>query len=301
VRSSTEVETNLVSVERLEEYRNLPSEAPRFIAETEPPADWPQHGALKFEHVDAKYRADLPLVAKDVSFEIRAGDRVGVCGRTGAGKSSLTLILYRILELSAGRVSIDGVDVSRIGLHTLRSRLSILPQDAQSFEGTLRENLDPTGKATDAQLWAALDKCSLKRHVEGMDGKLDAHVDEGGSNLSQGQRQLMSLGRALLRNSKILVLDEATASVDPETDKELQKIIRTEFKDCTIFVIAHRIGTILDSDMILVMDAGRVAEFASPAELLANRGSIFSSLARGSKSAPGTAPATAPGTPMHKD
>ncbi|GAA5929198.1 hypothetical protein JCM1841_006231 [Sporobolomyces salmonicolor] len=279
VRSATEVETNIVSVERVQEYITLPSEAPLEIPDKKPAEEWPQAGSIKFDHVAARYRQGLDLVLKDVSFEIKGGEKVGVCGRTGAGKSSLTMVLYRVIEAESGTVSIDGVDVRQIGLHDLRSRLSIIPQDSQCFEGTLRANLDPSGQSSDAQLWAALEQCRLKEHVESMDGKLDAKIDEGGSNLSSGQRQLMCLGRALLRRSKILVLDEATAAVDVESDREIQLIIRKEFAAATTFTIAHRINTILDSDKVLVMDKGRVAEFDSPAALLQRKDSIFYSLA----------------------
>ncbi|GAA5830776.1 hypothetical protein JCM5353_002363 [Sporobolomyces roseus] len=279
VRSATEVETNIVSVERVQEYISLTPEAPLEIPEKQPSPEWPQAGSIKFEHVAARYREGLDLVLKDVNFEIKAGEKIGVVGRTGAGKSSLTMVLYRVIEAEKGTISIDGVDVAKIGLHDLRSRISIIPQDSQCFEGSLRANLDPTGKSTDAELWSALEQCRLKEHVEGMDGKLDAKIDEGGSNLSSGQRQLMCLGRALLRRSKILVLDEATAAVDVESDKEIQAIIRSEFAGATTFTIAHRINTIMDSTRILVMDKGLVAEFDTPAALLANKSSIFYSLA----------------------
>ncbi|GAA5830633.1 hypothetical protein JCM11251_002541 [Rhodosporidiobolus azoricus] len=279
VRSATEVETNIVSVERVQEYIQLPPEAPLEIPEKKPAAEWPQTGTIKFEHVQARYRADLDLVLKDVDFEIKGGEKVGVCGRTGAGKSSLTMVLYRVIEAAGGRIIIDGVDVSSIGLHDLRSKLSIIPQDSQMFAGTLRDNLDPAGEASDAQLWAALEQCRLKEHVERMEGKLDAKIDEGGSNFSSGQRQLICLGRALLRRSKILVLDEATAAVDVESDRDIQTVIRREFANATIFVIAHRINTIMDCDKILVMNAGEVAEFDAPSTLLQNPDSIFRSLA----------------------
>ncbi|CEQ40462.1 SPOSA6832_02085, partial [Sporobolomyces salmonicolor] len=294
VRSATEVETNIVSVERVQEYITLPSEAPLEIPDKKPAEEWPQAGSIKFDHVAARYRQGLDLVLKDVSFEIKGGEKVGGKGRmlTLAGPEqslrsnrcrkefpddgapfalpdSLSMVLYRVIEAESGTVSIDGVDVRQIGLHDLRSRLSIIPQDSQCFEGTLRANLDPSGQSSDAQLWAALEQCRLKEHVESMDGKLDAKIDEGGSNLSSGQRQLMCLG----------VLDEATAAVDVESDREIQLIIRKEFAAATTFTIAHRINTILDSDKVLVMDKGRVAEFDSPAALLQRKDSIFYSLA----------------------
>ncbi|GAA5894971.1 uncharacterized protein JCM6883_002275 [Sporobolomyces salmoneus] len=279
VRSATEVETNIVSVERVQEYISLKPEAPLEIPEKQPSPEWPQAGSIKFSHVAARYREGLDLVLKDIDFEIKAGEKIGVVGRTGAGKSSLTMVLYRVIEAERGTISIDGVDVSKIGLHDLRSRISIIPQDSQCFEGSLRANLDPTGKASDAELWAALEQCRLKEHVENMDGKLDAKIDEGGSNLSSGQRQLLCLGRALLRRSKILVLDEATAAVDVESDKEIQAIIRQEFASATTFTIAHRINTIMDSTRILVLDKGTVKEFDTPAALLGRKDSIFYSLA----------------------
>ncbi|GAA5854514.1 hypothetical protein JCM9279_000825 [Rhodotorula babjevae] len=279
VRSATEVETNIVSVERVQEYTQLEPEAPLEVPANKPSPDWPQQGVIRFEHVKARYREDLDLVLRDVNFEIKAGEKVGVCGRTGAGKSSLTMVLYRIVEPEGGVISIDGVDVGKIGLHDLRSRLSIIPQDSQMFAGTLRQNLDPSGQATDAQMWAALEQCRLKEHVERMEGKLDAQIDEGGTNFSSGQRQLICLGRALLRRSKILVLDEATAAVDVESDRDIQTVIRREFASCTIFVIAHRLNTIMDCDKILVMSAGEVAEFDSPANLLAKPDGIFRALA----------------------
>lgn len=216
VRSATEVETNIVSVERVQEYIDLPSEAALEKPDKKPSDEWPQHGSIRFDRVDARYRKDLDLVLRDVNFEIKAGEKVGVCGRTGAGKSSLTMVLYRIIEVESGTVSIDGVDVGELGLHDLRSRLSIIPQDSQMFAGSLRQNLDPSGRATDAQMWAALEQCRLKEHVERMvrdldccfalsaklilarhpwqEGKLDAHIDEGGTNFSAGQRQLICLG-----------------------------------------------------------------------------------------------------------
>jgi ABC-type multidrug transport system fused ATPase/permease subunit len=168
VRSATEVETNVVSVERVQEYTELKPEAPLEIADAAPSDSWPETGALEFKHVSARYRENLDLVLKDVSFKVNGGEKVGVCGRTGAGKSSVTMVLYRIIEAAEGQVLIDGVDVAKIGLHDLRSRLAIIPQDSQCFEGTLRENLDPTGRATDAELWTVLEQAKLKAHVETM-------------------------------------------------------------------------------------------------------------------------------------
>ncbi|KAH8929537.1 hypothetical protein BT69DRAFT_1292537 [Atractiella rhizophila] len=231
-----------------------------------PRASWPENGRIQFSHVNLRYREGLDCVLKDVSFEAEPGMKIGICGRTGAGKSTLTMALYRIVEPASGQIFIDEVDITNIGLHDLRSKLSIIPQDSQCFEGTLRDNVDPTGEADDDAIWKALEQARLKEHVQSMgtelgslqNGELDAVVNEGGSNLSAGQ---------------------STAKVDPQSDAAIQNVIRKEFADCTILVIAHRLNTIMDCDRILVMSAGRVAEFDSPANLLQKKDSIFYSLA----------------------
>ncbi|BFZ59390.1 ATP-binding cassette glutathione S-conjugate transporter ycf1 [Saitoella coloradoensis] len=278
VRQTVEVETNIVSVERVLEYSRLPSEAPRVIEENRPSPSWPSKGDLVFHKYSARYRDGLPLVLKDINVAIKAREKIGIVGRTGAGKSSLTLALFRLIEAADGHISLDGVNTSNVGLYDLRSRLAIIPQDSQAFEGTIRDNLDPAGVHDDAALWEVLEHSHLKDAVAQMPGKLGATVNEGGSNLSSGQRQLMCLARALLTPSKVLVLDEATAAVDVETDQLLQQTIRREFKDRTILTIAHRINTIMDSDKILVLSAGRVAEFDTPANLLENKDSLFYAL-----------------------
>jgi ATP-binding cassette subfamily C (CFTR/MRP) protein 1 len=224
-----------------------------------------------------RYRADLDLVLKDVCLKIDGGQRVGVCGRTGAGKSSLTLAVFRILEASAGKIFIDGIDIATIGLHDLRNIVSIIPQDPQLFEGSIRTNIDPTNAASDAEIWQALSQSYLKDHImTNMGGTLDAEVSEGGSNMSAGQRQLVCFARALLRKTKILILDEATSSIDLETDEAVQHILRgPDFEGVTTLTIAHRINTIMDSNMVLVMDAGRVAEYDTPDKLLENTVSLL--------------------------
>lgn len=280
VRMTVDVETNIVSVERMMEYSSLPSEAAPIVEDHRPKSDWPETGALQMVDYSTRYRPELPLVLKNIELSVKAGEKIGIVGRTGAGKSSLTLALFRLIEPSSGHITIDNVNTSEIGLKDLRSHLSIIPQDSQLFEGTIRENLDPVGHFTDEQLWHSLELSHLKEYVSNQEGGLDAKVAESGSNLSSGQRQLLSLARALLTDSKILVLDEATAAVDVETDKLVQQVIRKEFKDRTILTIAHRLNTILDSDKVIVLDFGKVIEFDAPSTLMQDPSTMFSALCR---------------------
>lgn len=280
VRMTVEVETNIVSVERIMEYCELPSEAPAIIEDHRPPAHWPSEGRVEFKNYSTRYRPELDLVLKNINLSIKSKEKIGIVGRTGAGKSSLTLALFRIIEAAEGEIDIDDLRTSSIGLADLRHNLSIIPQDSQAFEGTLRENLDPNNEHDDIELWRVLELSHLKVHVQSMEGGLEAKITEGGSNLSVGQRQLLCIARALLTPSRILVLDEATAAVDVETDKIIQETIRSEFKERTILTIAHRLNTIMDSDKIVVLDQGRVAEFASPTELLADSNSMFYALCK---------------------
>nr|QFQ66290.1 putative ATP-binding cassette transporter C [Exophiala pisciphila] len=276
VRQTVEVETNIVSVERVLEYANLPSEAQDVIFKSRPSIGWPAHGQISIKDYSTKYREDLEPVLRNISLNIKPREKIGVVGRTGAGKSSLTMALFRIIEPTSGHISIDGLNTSTIGLLDLRRRLAIIPQDAALFEGTIRDNLDPRHVHDDTELWSVLEHARLKEHVSGMPGQLDAAIHEAGSNLSQGQRQLVSLARALLTPSNILVLDEATAAVDVETDALLQATLRsTVFDNRTIITIAHRINTILDSDRIVVLQQGKVAEFDSPEELIKKRGLFY--------------------------
>ncbi|KAL5326449.1 hypothetical protein ACEPPN_004134 [Leptodophora sp. 'Broadleaf-Isolate-01'] len=276
VRQTVEVETNIVSVERVLEYARLPSEAPEVLHRHRPPISWPASGSVNFNNYSTRYREGLDLVLKNIHLDIKPHEKIGVVGRTGAGKSSLTLALFRIIEPSEGNISIDALNTSTIGLLDLRRRLAIIPQDAALFEGTIRDNLDPGHVHDDTELWSVLEHARLKEHVSSMSGGLEAKIHEGGSNLSQGQRQLVSLARALLTPSNILVLDEATAAVDVETDALLQTTLRSPlFSKRTIITIAHRINTILDSDRIVVLEAGRVKEFDTPENLLEQRGAFW--------------------------
>ncbi len=280
VLDRTELESQLVSVERVLQYSDLPSEAPAKIPERQPPADWPQRGEIVFDNISMRYRAGLPPVLSNLTMQIRSREKVGVVGRTGAGKSSLMAVLFRLVEAAEGRVLIDDVDISQIGLDDLRSSLSIIPQDPTLFKGTIRSNLDPFDSYSDAQLIEALEQCHMIAYVESAKGGLEAEVAEGGLNLSVGQRQLLCLGRALLRKSKILIMDEATAAIDIDTDALIQKTVRQAFRDVTVLTIAHRINTILDYDRILVLDYGRILQFDTPEELTRDENGIFASLRR---------------------
>ncbi|XP_036222275.2 multidrug resistance-associated protein 1 isoform X6 [Bactrocera oleae] len=280
VRMTSDIETNIVAVERIKEYGETKQEAPWELENSKVPRDWPMEGQVVFENFKVRYREGLDLVLRGITFTIRGGEKVGIVGRTGAGKSSLTLSLFRIIESAGGRIFIDGVDIATLGLHMLRSRLTIIPQDPVLFSGTLRINLDPFEVKSDDELWKALELSHLKTFVKTLPAGLNHEISEGGENLSVGQRQLVCLARALLRKTRVLVLDEATAAVDLETDDLIQKTIRSEFKECTVLTIAHRLNTIMDSDKVIVLDKGEVTEFASPVELLDNPKSAFYSMAK---------------------
>lgn len=280
VRASTDIETNIVSVERILEYTDLTTEAEWQIKETAPDSQWPKMGRIEFDQYATRYRPGLDLVLKGITATVEPGEKIGIVGRTGAGKSSLTLALFRLIEPAEGTIRIDGIDISKLGLHNLRQRLTIIPQDPVLFSGTLRSNLDPFDKLSDTDIWKCLEHAHLKEFAQNIKGQLSYEISEGGSNLSVGQRQLVCLARALLRKTKILILDEATAAVDMETDSLIQKTIRDSFSDCTILTIAHRLNTILDSDRILVLDKGLVAEFDTPKNLLSNTKTIFYSMAK---------------------
>uniref|UniRef100_T1GTR9 ABC transporter domain-containing protein n=1 Tax=Megaselia scalaris TaxID=36166 RepID=T1GTR9_MEGSC len=217
---------------------------------------------------------------RGINFKVNGGEKIGIVGRTGAGKSSLTLALFRIIEAAGGKITIDGIDISILGLHALRSRLTIIPQDPVLFSGSLRRNLDPFETKKDEEIWKALELAHLKTFAKTLTAGLNHEISEGGENLSVGQRQLVCLARALLRKTKVLILDEATAAIDLETDELIQNTIRTEFKDCTVLTIAHRLNTIMDSDRVIVLDKGEISEYASPSDLLNNEDSIFYSMAK---------------------
>ncbi|KAF9109212.1 hypothetical protein BGX27_007863 [Mortierella sp. AM989] len=314
VRCMCEVQFELVAVERIDEYCNKNQEAPNFT-DVKLPESWPASGHVEFKNYSTRYRQGMDLVIKNVSFEVQSGEKIGIVGRTGAGKSSLTLALFRIVEAAnshwakashngadldadlakasekvvelekvqieedGGSIWIDGVDISTVGLEHIRRHLAIIPQDPTLFVGNVRDNLDPFEESTDAEIWEALERAHLKDYISSLSGGLSHEVTQNGENFSVGQRSLICLARALLRKTKILVLDEATAAVDVETDELIQRTIRSEFKDRTILTIAHRIKTVMDSDKILVLEKGRIQEYEEPSELLKRKDSLFYRLA----------------------
>lgn len=299
LRAMTQAENDMNSVERLVSYSTeLPQEA-AYRADgngngvVQPPNEWPTKGQIEFENVCMAYREGLPLVLKNLSFSINDGQKIALVGRTGCGKSSTVLTLFRLVELTSGKITIDGQDISKLGLYDLRRKLTIIPQDPVLFKRSIRRNLDPFGDHTDDELWEALvNSGAIERslleevksqHVE-KDGKdndgvhkfhLDQMVQEDGVNYSNGERQVLALTRAVVAKSKILVLDEATSSVDYETDAKIQSKISTEFKDSTVITIAHRLNTILSYDKIMVLEKGEIAEFDEPLNLYHKKDSIF--------------------------
>ncbi|XP_071727296.1 ABC transporter C family member 3-like isoform X2 [Rutidosis leptorrhynchoides] len=271
------MENSIISVERILQYTSIISEAP-LIKSKRPNEIWPQHGKVDIHDLQVRYGPHMPLVLRGVTCTFHGGTKTGIVGRTGSGKSTLIQTLFRIVEPSRGEIFIDEINISTIGLHDLRSRLSIIPQDPTMFQGTVRSNLDPLEQYTDEQIWEALDKCQLGDEVRSKEGKLDSAINENGENWSMGQRQLVCLGRVLLKKSKVLVLDEATASVDTSTDYAIQQILGQHFADCTVIAIAHRITSVLNSDMVLVLEQGLVDEYDSPSKLLGNKSSSFTKL-----------------------
>ncbi|XP_064487300.1 multidrug resistance-associated protein 1-like [Ornithodoros turicata] len=277
VHYGAESEAAIVSSERVEEYTQVPIEAPRRILPP-PPKDWPDKGAVCFVDYCARYRPGLRLCIKDVNLDVKPAEKVGIVGRTGAGKSTLTTSLFRILEPCSGKVIVDNIDISTIGLHDLRSKLTIIPQDAVLFSGDLRLNLDPLKEHDDTRIMAVLEIANLShKFPEGLTGTT---ISEGGQNISYGQRQLLCLARAVLKHSKVLILDEATAALDMETDALMQRTIRTEFATSTVLTIAHRLHTILDADRVIVMADGEIVEMGPPGDLLKDELSKFYAMAK---------------------
>ncbi|KAH0816952.1 hypothetical protein GEV33_005840 [Tenebrio molitor] len=267
-----EVETHVISVERVLEYVDLPPELDE--GNVTPPRLWPQHGKITFKSVSLKYSLTGPLTLNQVSFEVQGGEKIGIVGRTGAGKTSLITTLFRFYSFD-GTVIIDDVDVKSIPLNDLRSKISVIPQDPVLFLGTLRKNLDPFDEFSDDEIWNVFRQLELNQIFANLPNGIDTMISEGGSNFSVGQRQLLCLVRTVLRGNKIIILDEATANVDLETDELIQLTIKKMFTNCTVLTVAHRLNTVIDSDKILVMDDGCVAEFDTPYQLLQNSNGLF--------------------------
>ncbi|KAM7523629.1 hypothetical protein LguiA_013531 [Lonicera macranthoides] len=280
IQSQCTLANSIISVERIGQYMHIPSEAPQVIEEKRPSVNWPAVGEVDIQDLQIKYRADSPLVLDGISCKFEGGQKVGIVGRTGSGKTTLIGALFRLVEPFGGRIVIDGIDISTIGLHDLRSSFGVLPQDPTLFNGSVRYNLDPLSQYSDQQIWEVLGKCQLAEAVKEKKSGLDSPVAEDGSNWSMGQRQLFCLGRALLRRSKILVLDEATASIDNATDLILQKTIRSEFADSTVITVAHRIPTVMDCNMILAISNGKLVEYDEPMILMKREGSLFGQLVK---------------------
>jgi len=253
-------------------------EAEARIRTTEPSGIWPSEGRVFIDSLFLRYSAHTPTVLKGVTLEIKPAEKIGIVGRTGSGKTSLLMSFFRLLEPESGHITIDGINISTLGLSDLRSRIAIIPQEPVLFMGTIRSNLDPFNKHTDDELWDALECANLKTVVQEMPSQLNNIVLENGSNYSLGQKQLFCFSRAVLNQSKLLVFDEATAAMDLETDTMIQRTIRNVFANRTILTIAHRLDTVIDSDRIIVMEAGHVVEFDTPANLLSNREGIFTKL-----------------------
>uniref|UniRef100_A0A8B9LMH7 ATP-binding cassette, sub-family C (CFTR/MRP), member 8b n=1 Tax=Astyanax mexicanus TaxID=7994 RepID=A0A8B9LMH7_ASTMX len=282
VRNLADMEVQLGCVKRISSL--LHTEPENYTGDlTQVPSLWPKYGEIQIENLSVGYGSSLKPVLKRVNAHIKPGQKVGICGRTGSGKSSFSLALFRLVDQFEGRIIIDGIDIAKLPLQTLRSRFSIIPQDPFLFSGTIRFNLDPERRATDRTLWEALEIAQLMPVVKALPGGLDATVTEGGENFSQGQRQLFCLARAFVRKSSILIMDEATASIDMATESILQKVVLTAFGDRTVVNIAHRVHTILESDVVIVMKHGGILEYAAPDVLLEQKDSVFSCFVRADK------------------
>ncbi|XP_044478814.1 ABC transporter C family member 8-like [Mangifera indica] len=264
----------IISVERIKQFMHLPPEPPAIVEDKRPPSSWPFKGRIELQELQIRYRPNAPLVLKGITCTFSEGTRVGVVGRTGSGKTTLIGALFRLVEPASGTILIDGLDICSIGLKDLRMKLSIIPQEPSLFRGSVRTNLDPLGLYSDEEIWKALEKCQLKATISSLPNKLDSSVSDEGENWSVGQRQLFCLGRVLLKRNRILVLDEATASIDSATDAILQRIIRQEFVNCTMITVAHRVPTVIDSDMVMVLSFGKLLEYDEPSKLMETNSSF---------------------------
>uniref|UniRef100_A0A0E0DN39 ABC transporter C family member 13 n=1 Tax=Oryza meridionalis TaxID=40149 RepID=A0A0E0DN39_9ORYZ len=277
-RFYSNLENYIISVERIKQFMHLPAEPPAVITDRRPPPSWPSAGRIELENLRVKYRQNAPTVLRGITCTFAAGHKIGVVGRTGSGKTTLLSTLFRLIDPYSGRILIDDLDICTIGLKDLRMKLSIIPQEPTLFRGSVRSNVDPLGLHTDEDIWEALDKCQLKNTISALPGLLESPVSDDGENWSAGQRQLFCLARVLLRRNKILVLDEATASIDSATDAVLQRVIKQEFSGCTVITIAHRVPTVTDSDMVMVLSYGKLIEYDRPSRLMENEDSAFCKL-----------------------
>jgi ABC-type multidrug transport system fused ATPase/permease subunit len=278
VRLSAEVENSMTSFERLFRYCNIEPEeldGDKIV----PPNDWPKQGKLEIKDLKVRYREGLPYSIKYLNTSVDHAEKIGVCGRTGSGKSTLFKTCFRLVNPTEGSILIDGVDICKIPLNNLRSMLSIIPQDPVIFSGTLRYNLDPFGEYSDERIENVLDVLELRKLISRLPKGIYTEIAESGGNLSVGESQLICVARALLKPSKILFIDEATSNIDKETDRLIQKVIRSEFSDRTVLVIAHRLDTIIDSDRIFVLDSGEIAEIGNAKQLFQRKDGIFRSMA----------------------
>jgi len=279
VAGIAEITTNLNSVGRITSFtKNTPQEQASILEDNRPPASWPAEGRITFNDVVLRYLPHLDPALRGLSVDFRPGEKIGVVGRTGSGKSTMILALFRLIELDSGVIHIDQNDISKCGLDDVRSRLAIIPQDPVMFKGTVRSNLDPFSRCTAEQLWDALKVSCLDETVRAFPLQLEQPIEENGGNFSLGQRQLICLARVFLMKTSILVLDEATASLDLETDAVINRTVNQVFKDRTVVTIAHRLESIITSDRVLVMDAGKAIELGEPLKLLGDSESNFSKL-----------------------
>ncbi|XP_039117615.1 ABC transporter C family member 8-like [Dioscorea cayenensis subsp. rotundata] len=262
------LDNHIISVERIIQYMHISSEPPAILESNRPPFSWPSKGRIDLQDLQIKYRLNAPLVLKGITCTFPAGHKIGVVGRTGSGKTTLISALFRLVDPAGGRILIDGLDICTIGLKDLRLKLSIIPQEPTLFKGSIRSNLDPLGQYDDREIWEAIRKCQLEPVIRSLPALLDSSVSDDGENWSVGQRQLFCLGRVLLRRNKILVLDEATASIDSATDNIIQQVINQEFSGCTVITIAHRVPTVIDSQMVMLLSYGEVVEYDKPSTLM---------------------------------
>lgn len=284
VRNLADMEIQLGAVRRV--HGLLRTEAESYeglLAPSLIPENWPDRGEIRIQNLSVRYDRALRPVLRHVDALICPGQKIGICGRTGSGKSSFSLAFFRMVDMFEGHIIIDGIDIAKLPLHTLRSRLSIILQDPVLFSGTIRFNLDPEKKCPDSTLWEALEIAQLKLVVKALPGGLDAIITEGGENFSQGQRQLFCLARAFVRKTSIFIMDEATASIDMATENILQKVVMTAFADRTVVTIAHRVHTILSADLVIVLKRGAILEFDKPEKLLSQKDSVFASFVRADK------------------